>query len=137
MRASYVTDALGDLLNAMMLLVNGSPVAVCEWTQEPGGWRWTFIRRSSTQTDVRIAFKVDVFAQHWYPHDQGEVRADVRLSLDEVVRAIVAGCRRCLDEFGAPGFASQWLEHPFPSLQLEALERWLVSGAAAPLFERE
>lgn len=137
MRASYLTDALGDLLNSMMLLVNGSPVAVCEWTQEPGGWRWTFIRRSETQVDVRIAFKPDVFEEHWMPHDLGEVRADSRLELREVVRALAGGARTCLDEFGASGFASQWLEHPFPRLQLEALEKWLDAEEVAPLFERD
>lgn len=137
MRASYVTDALGDLLNSMMLLVNGSPVAECEWTQEPGGWRWTFIRHSETEVDVRIAFKPDVFEERWMAHDSGEVRTDSRLGLEEVVRAIAGGARRCLDEFGAPGFASQWLEHPFPRLQLEALERWLDAGEVAPLFERD
>lgn len=137
MTASYLTDALGDLLGALMLLVNGRSVAFCEWDQEPGGWRWTFVRRSETQLEVDIAFNPDVSKEPWRPHIPGEVRAAFRLPLDEVVEAIVGGARRCLDEFSAPGFAAQWIEYPFPRLQLEALEGWLATGATAPLFERE
>jgi hypothetical protein len=136
MTASYITDALGDLLGALVLLVNGSSTAECEWTQEPGGWRWNFSRPTITHVDLVIAFKDDAFTRPWEPHDPGETRLKLqRLLLRELVEAVTAGARRCLDDFGAPGFAKQWNMHPFPLLQLEALQTWVEVDPTAPLFE--
>ncbi|MFD1722933.1 hypothetical protein [Amnibacterium endophyticum] len=134
MTASYLTDALGELLQALMSLVNGSLITECEWTQEPGGWRWEFRRPDEAAVDLVIAFKEDAYTQPWISIESAQVRLQERLPLTEVIEAITAGSRRCFEQWGLSGFAEQWDEHPFPLLQLKALERWLDDRVPAPLY---
>jgi len=35
---------------------------------------------------------------------------------------VVAGARRVLDEYGETGYRQKWVEHPFPTEHLRALE---------------
>lgn len=135
MTASYLTDALAELLHALMSLVNGSSMASCEWTQEPGGWRWDLRRPDEAHVDLVIAFKEDAYSEPWMSIQSAQVRLQERVLLAEIVEAITAGGRRCLEEWGLPGFARQWNEHPFPRLQLDALERWLRDRAPAPIYD--
>lgn len=137
MTASYLTDALGDLLNALILLVNGSPEARCEWTQEPGGWQWLFWRPNETDVDVRVSFKEDVLSRDRRPFTDEGLRLRTRLPLQALVAAVASGARRCLDEFGTDGFAERWSDFPFPRMQLESLEHWVSRDGVAPRYERQ
>lgn len=137
MTASYLDDALGDLLNALVTLANGGTSAMCLWTQEPGGWRWSFYRPNETKVEVTIGFREDVLAVPWGPPETDEPRFHTCMPLVELVQAVVDGSQRCLDAFGAEGFARQWIESPFPALQVESLKRWLDRGEVAPRYEKE
>lgn len=134
MTASDLTDALGELLQTLMSLVNGAPMASCEWTQEPGGWRWELRRPDAANVDLVIAFKEDAYHEPWMSIESAQVRMQERVPLTEVIEAVTAGCRRCLQEWGPAGFVRQWDEHPFPRLQLDALDRWLSDRTLAPLY---
>lgn len=136
MTASYMTDALGDLLNALIQLVNGRGEAECNWTQEPAGWQWNFVRPNDVEVELEIRFSDDSFQNGWDPESEEAVRFRSRAALSELVGSIADGARRSLDEFGVDGFAAQWNMHPFPSLQLQALQKWLDDGGEAALYER-
>lgn len=137
MCASYLTDALGDLLNALLKLLNGSPDASCRWTQEPADWEWRFDRPNEDDITLRIRFVRDGFRAPPQRFSDEDARLTVHAPLVDIVQAIAGGARRCLDEVGPSGFAEQWMESPFPGLQLETLERWLATDRRAPryLFE--
>ena len=49
--ASYLGDALGELLEAVGVLLEGAEQARCSWAEEPGEYRWIFDRAGS---DVRL-----------------------------------------------------------------------------------
>jgi hypothetical protein len=133
MTASYLSDALGDLLDAVLLLATGSVFAECAWTEEPGGWLWTFGRPNESDVEVEVEFQPDVFAPvGWQPRGSGESRFHCTATLVELATATAVGARRCLEEFGLDGYAQQWVEHPFPRQQLAALQRWLDDGGKAP-----
>jgi hypothetical protein len=42
--ASYLSDALPDLLRALLELVGGAERATCTWEEEPGEYSWEFDR---------------------------------------------------------------------------------------------
>ena len=136
MTASYLTDALGDLLDALIQLVNGWSSAGFEWTEEPAGWRWTLHRPDQECVDVTIRYRLDAMSP-LEPPDEYEARFHVQLELGELVDAVSEGARRCLAEHGPEGYALQWQQHPFPTLQLEALERWAIARQVAPLYQAD
>ena len=49
-----VGDALGDLLNSLIELLNGGGAARCAWEQEPGRWIWEFLRLNVTDVRLRL-----------------------------------------------------------------------------------
>src|SRR5690606_17118422 len=51
--ASYLTDALGDLLRAVVRIADGALEADCSWDEEPGVYRW-LLRRAGPAALVRI-----------------------------------------------------------------------------------
>lgn len=134
MMASYLSDALGDLVGALLQLANGRSSAECYWAKDPGSWHWVFLRPNETDVEVRIGLSGYDSSAPWLPD---EPKLHTRVTLVELVRAVVDGAQRCVDTFGAEGFARQWIEHPFPALQVDALQRWLERGEVAPLFETE
>jgi hypothetical protein len=57
--------------------------------------------------------------------DDGEVLADARCALVDLVDAIAKAARSVLDRYGEIEYRKSW-EHPFPTTQLSLLEGWSV-----------
>lgn len=109
MTASDLTDALGELLQALMLLVNGNSIASCEWSQEPGGWRWNFTRPDETHVELVIAFKDDAYSDPWMSIEAAQVRMQERVPLScepqrsgRVTQVVEANVRHPYDLHGGP-----------------------------------
>jgi hypothetical protein len=51
--ASYLSDALKNLVEAVALVVEGAPEARCSWDEEPGEYRWIFTRVGNA-VDLRV-----------------------------------------------------------------------------------
>ena len=118
--ASYLSDALGDLLAALMLLNDGATVARVSWEEEPGEFRWIFQRVSDEAIDVVVLWFDD---DDGLPDDRGTVVFETRTSSIELTSAIAAGARQLLDEIGEVEYERQWVEHAFPTESLRKLER--------------
>jgi hypothetical protein len=118
--ASYLTDALGDLLGAVRSLAEGGEDARVSWALEPGEFRWLFTRVGS-MVDVRVlSFDADYYD---YPADDaGKLAVAGRVRLDALASALATAARAVLDEHGESGYRERWVEHPFPTAALEALE---------------
>ena len=52
--ASYISDALRDLIDATSVMTEGGPTARCAWQEEPGEYRWIF---TVEQTGVRLEIR--------------------------------------------------------------------------------
>lgn len=136
MTASYLADALGDLLGALMTTVNGRRSTVCNWARDPGEWLWLLDRIDDEQVHLEITgLTEDRFRAHFI--GKGDLHLDAVLPLVDLVEAVTSGVRRCLEEVGAEEFSRRWRRHPFPMLQLTALERWASSGEPAPIYESD
>jgi hypothetical protein len=69
--ASYLSDALADLLDAVTDLVRGADEVTASFTEEPGEYRWRFRRVPQDRLCVRILW----FDRNWSarPDEEGEV----------------------------------------------------------------
>lgn len=115
--ASYLSDALGDLLRAVRDLVAGSPSARCFWSEEPGEFWWVFENREGLVT-LTIRWFGDQVDE---PDDTGDVVFHTNLSLGELVDAIVDGAEDVLKRHGAEEYESLWIRAPFPEASLSAI----------------
>jgi len=117
--ASYLEDALGDLLSAVQSVRDGADHARASWAEEPGEFRWLF-DRDGGMVEVRVLWFDDQLDH--LPDDAGDERIVGRVALDELVAAIAAGAREVLERHGEQGYRERWIEHPFPVAQLQRLE---------------
>jgi hypothetical protein len=133
--ASYLGDALGDLLAAMLKLTQGAAEARASWWEEPGEYRWVF---SVAPLDVSLRLQDTRLRLLEFPHMPGAVEApdekghpliEGDCSLVELVGAVAACARRTLEEHGVNGYEAKWHMHPFPGEDLALLEEWLGKQA--------
>lgn len=113
--ASYLEDALGVLLDAVGVLLEGAEAARCSWAEEPGEDRWIFERSGS---DVRLR---PLALRDVYSRDQDEMGTAVfetRQSLAGLATAIADGAQAVLDEYGEEDYLTRWVAHPFPTAHL-------------------
>ena len=116
--ASYLTDALGDLLEAVLRLFADYDSARCSWQQEPGEFRWIF-DRDGQEVRVRILKFPDAMATA--PDGEGSLVFETAQPLAALGRAIADGARRTLSEYGEDGYLASWVQHPFPTRYLDLL----------------
>lgn len=149
--ASYLRDALGDLLRAVRDIVHGAESATCSWEEEPGEYRWLFSVVSG-QVRLRILWFDDIYTlgeqydpaevpplpdaiAEWIgtrpvyelkeraaPDSAGQPVFECTTPVHELARAVAAGADAVLREWGPTGYADQWAGGPFPLEELNALK---------------
>jgi hypothetical protein len=121
---SYLSDALGDLLRAVLGIEREESAVSVVWVLEPGGYRWTF-RRRGEDVDIRI-----VEFPEWVelPEERGRILLDASCGVGELVAAVARGARSVLVELGEAGYHEAWIEHPFPTDELAVLEALVRDG---------
>jgi hypothetical protein len=135
MRASYLSDALGDLLEALGAILEGAAEARCGWDEEPVESRWIFARDEGDLLTLRIFAETfdrpdSVAWEEWLtlgPDEQGELRFSTTQPVTVLARAIADGAAAVLAEYGEAGYQEKWLEHPFPLARLEMIRGYLAN----------
>src|SRR5664279_1329088 len=122
--ASYLSDALGELLEAVGLLLEGAPAARCSWDEEPGEYRWIFDRDEET-----VRLRVLGFRGLWgnEPDERGSTVFETVQTLRALASAIAAGAQTVLDEYGEEGYKAKWIEHSFPTGHLATIREKLTA----------
>ncbi len=118
--ASYLSDTLGDLLRAVVLIARGAVSARASWYEEPGEYRWLFTRQ-----DEDVAIVVRWFSENPVqpaPDSAGTLMFDSRCSVPALVAGFATGAREALDLYGEQGYAERWDAAQFPAAELETLE---------------
>lgn len=121
MTASYLGDALGELLDALVSLTAGETSAEVSWEEEPGEFRFIFTL-DGRQVRTRVLEFDDDFPER-KPEADGALLLDAACPLDALLGAVAAGTRQVLDEMGTDEYRARWVEHDFPLAQLHTLER--------------
>jgi hypothetical protein len=124
--ASYLSDALGGLIDAVASVLEGAPEARTSWDEEPGEYRW-ILTRAADDVDVRVL----AFPELWgsRPDEEGEELFRSRQSAVGLASAVLSAAQRVLDEHGEDGYQQQWLEHPFPTATFDRLHRAVVAAS--------
>ena len=117
--ASYLGDALGELLAAVLAVADGNASARASWDEEPGEYRWVFGRE-----DGLVHVRVLWFRELWSDDDDdaGEERLSGTVTMPALVSVMAGAARKVLDDYGASEYKRAWVEHPFPEDTLRALE---------------
>ena len=125
--ASYLSDAFGDLLGAVIRLLEGQPEATASFAEEPGEYRWRFIREAPDRLQVRIL----EFPQLWgdRPDEEGKVVLDAECRLRTFAGAVLSESQRLLEKHGVEGYLGMWVQHQFPLEKQEQLRQLLRHGA--------
>lgn len=96
--ASYLSDALGNLVIAAYAIASGFQAAAFEITEEPGEYRWVLEARENSVLRLRIL----EFPRLWgfEPNESGKVLLDVLTTPLAFARAVHSGATDVLLEFG-------------------------------------
>lgn len=126
--ASYLDDALGDLLTAVWRILQGDLDATARWTEEPGEYRWRLTPESG-HVAVRILEFPGMYSEQ--PDSEGLLVFEANPSPRVLGTAVSSGARAVLDRYGLAGYREKWHEHDFPIETLQAMESWLARDQAA------
>ena len=121
--ASYLSDALRDLVAAVSRVTAGLPDATASFDEEPGEYRWRLFRID----DDTIRVLILEFDELWSnkPDSDGKPIFDSRCRLRTFAGAVYDGCRRLLANHGHDGYREKWHEHDFPETEVRELRRLL------------
>jgi len=118
--ASYLSDALGNLLEAVAVVAEGVEEARCSFNEEPGEYRW-ILRRVGDDVVLTVLAFDELRGNE--PDSRGSVVFTTRQPVLRVARKMLSEAQRLLDDLGPELYAKQWGQHPFPQAQLERLRR--------------
>ena len=124
--ASYLDDALGDLLRAIVGLMKDVEDTTASFAEEPGEYRWRFRRVAPDKVNIRIL----QFGELWgyKPDEEGEILLDVTCRLRTFAGAVLSASQRVLEEHGLEGYKAEWVAHDFPLDLQQELKSLLASG---------
>jgi len=123
MTASYLPDAFGDLLGAMIRLLEGEPEATASFAEEPGEYRWRCFRKDKDRLYVRILEFPDLW--EYRPDEEGKPILEAECRLRTFAGAVLAESQRLLLKHGVEGYLGMWVQHDFPLQKQERLRELL------------
>ena len=129
--ASYLRDALGDLVRAMESLLQGGTDARCSWEEEPGEYRWIF-----TSDGIAVSLGILQLPDNFPTLDDAEGIEIFRTSasLSDLASDFANEAQRVLDQYCKAGNLRHWWRHPFPT---ELLREVQLPLAGADILGKE
>ena len=115
---SYLSDALGDLIWAVVALLEGSQQQVCEWQDEPGGWRWELSRQESVLN--LLILRIDAPLKSMF-NKRVSVVFHETCNLRQFAIQLHNQLWKLVCERGFDGYEREW-RHRFP------VEQWKMLG---------
>ncbi|NJL21563.1 MAG: hypothetical protein HC895_13295 [Leptolyngbyaceae cyanobacterium SM1_3_5] len=109
-----MSDALGELTNAIVDIKNGAIESMARFEEEPGEYCWIF-HRSDDQLKLLILW-FDEYRRNNEQGKKGEIVLDAECSLTSFLHAFVAALKQVLKEHGGvKGYKRKWIMHDFPT----------------------
>jgi hypothetical protein len=130
--ASYLSDALANLLEAVISLASGAVHATCVWDEEPGQYRWTFDR-----VGAAIHLRITAFDFPYDPDGNETLEEglefpvfETAIEFRELERSVANAAKEVLDYYGELQYAQMWVMYPFPTALLERLQSLIAAADA-------
>jgi hypothetical protein len=111
--ASFLSDALADLLRAIADVLRGNDEAKASFTEEPGEYRWKFTRVSKDRLSVCILWFDEFYRNR--PNLEGKVILKAECRLRTFAGAVLSASQRVLETYGLDGYKEQWVRYEFPA----------------------
>ncbi|WP_036476609.1 hypothetical protein [Myxosarcina sp. GI1] len=121
--ASYLSDALADLLDAVTLIVKGTNEATTSFTEESGEYRWRFKRVTRDRLEVLILWFNETWSDR--PDEEGEVILEAECRLKTFAGAVLSASQRVLTINGLDGYKEKWVNYEFPGKLQTKLQKAL------------
>lgn len=121
--ASYLSDALGDLVLAATSVVAGFRRVSFGFDEEPGEYRW-ILTRQFRELELKI-LGFEVFAAN-NVESEGRLVFQTICDPREFGEAVRTAAKRVLAAAGEKGYFELWARYPFPAAQLRELDRLLA-----------
>lgn len=127
---SYLTDALGDLLDSFLqiLLYEPNPkknhfnkVSFC-WDEEPNGTEWILTRLENEKVSLVIKSFNDIYSKST---EQGSVVINTICNFTDLLSEIIREVDGLLTKHGIAGYKESWLNHEFPLSSFLRLKHFL------------
>jgi hypothetical protein len=126
--ATYLSDALRDLANAVIALFGGAQRSNCSWQEEPGEYRWVF-NREGEHLRINILWFEDTFSREL--DGRGKLVYSTECELRRFACQLRDQLCRLLEEHGLEGYRQNWVNYDFPISEYRKLEEILASEGAA------
>jgi hypothetical protein len=126
LQASYLSDAIANLLGAVGDLTGNATTARCSWFVEPGEYRWIFTRYDD-QVHVRILGFRD--GERPERDDAGTFVFETTVALRVLASDLVRSVESHPEARSDARYEHAW-GHPLPRAQLEVLHRYLADSRA-------
>lgn len=117
--ASYLSDALGNLVRAAVALLSGFSALTFSFEEEPGEYRWVIRSPQFNEIDLFILDFDDLY--NGRPDHEGKELFQIRCVPETFALAVYEAASRVLREEGEAGYAERWANHQFPGGQLAEL----------------
>lgn len=124
--ASYLSDALGSLLQSVVDLMKGQTDATASFEEEPGEYRWRFQRVDAQNIKLCILWFDDLWDHA--PDEEGRMLFETKCRLRTFAGAVLSASQQLLAEHGFDGYKDKWVQHNFPIELQNELKRLLVEG---------
>lgn len=123
--ASYLSDALGNLVLAALVIGSQFSKASFSFDEEPGEYRWIIERTDANLVRINNLS----FEELWggKPDEAGELLFTSECRPIVFSEAVLRAATDLLEKIGEKGYSEQWAEHPFPVRQLTLLRELVES----------
>lgn len=118
--ASYLSDALGDLVRAASEMASGAPRAVANFTEEPGLYSWS-LERVGSLGEIWLTVRDGRAPSVENPEGESVVLLACSCTALEFARAVERAATAVLTEHGVAGYKAKWVEYRFPTRELDGL----------------
>ena len=117
--ASYLSDALHNLLIAATAVISGFSQVSFRFDEEPGEYRWVI---SSPRVN-EIQLEIREFDELWgsRPNEEGRLLFQTVCLPETFAKAVTSAAESVLATHGESGYLEKWAEHPFPGKQYAVL----------------
>ena len=118
--ASYLSDALGNLVLFAYGAASGFHSLSFGFDDEPGEYRWVAQAIDSNLMNLKILEFQELWAHK--SNAEGKVLLDIEMPPVIFAEAVAKAADTVLEKYGLTGYAEKWAEHQFPEQQLSLLK---------------
>lgn len=123
---SYLSDALRDLVSAVIKLLEGAKRAEFSWADEPGNYGWLLTHREQVLS-IRIT-RYRNWEKDRGPKEHGKTIFKARCALRDFAAAVLAQSDELYNTLGPQGYKERWVQHDFPLNEYRRLASLLDHG---------